>query len=62
MEVKVEDEDVDQKAQLFSVLNMPPGFKCDCTLEGEQGLDELESYDKKKDTEHIYWLPHDLMI
>ena len=41
---------------------MDPGFRCKDVQEKEDELLAFVSYNPKVDFEHVYWLPHDLML
>ena len=47
---------------LENVLKMKNGSADEVTPEGEQELEDFESYNGKKDSDHLYWVPYELML
>ena len=63
-QIKIEeDEDDDiRKEHLKRVLQMDPNFVTQTVQEKEDELLDFVSYNSKVDKDHVYWLPHDLML
>ena len=60
--VKIEqDDDEIEKGQLERVLGIHGDLAFLQNPEKEQELADFESYEPKKDHEHLYWVPHKLM-